>query len=126
MRFLRQFAFILARKTYQNRVLEASWAVRGASWRPLGASWARLGESWAHVGASSRRLAATWSVLERLECVFRRLGGRFYEIMLGYVGRPPGVRSSGGPGESPLIKMEKALRRKPYTEELLTESECRE
>jgi len=82
MRFLRQLAFILASKTYQNRVLEASWGVWGASWRPLGASWERLGASWAHVGASCGRLGASWSVFERLERVFRRPGRVQTEIII--------------------------------------------
>ena len=53
---LAQLGFILALKTCQNQILEASWGVLGASWRPLGASWARLG-----LGASRRRLGASWA-----------------------------------------------------------------
>ena len=60
------------------------------------------------------------------KCVFRRLGGRFYEIMLDHVGAPAGYAALLGRQEPPIIKTEKALRRKPYTEKLLTESECRE
>ena len=58
---LAQLGFILAPKTYQNRVLEPSWGVLGASWRPLGASWAHLGASWWRLGASGARLEASWA-----------------------------------------------------------------
>ena len=50
---LAQLGFILVPKTYQHRVLEASWGVLGASWSVLGSS---------------------WSVLERLGRVLGRLG----------------------------------------------------
>ena len=130
MRFLKQLAFILASKTYQNHVLEASWGVWGASWRPLGASWARLGASWAHVGASCRRLGASWSVFERLECVFRRLGGRFYEILLDYVTLARGTQVCLAARNPQLSRRRKPyegnLTQKNYLQRVSAESECRE
>ena len=111
MRFLYQLGFILAPKTYQNRVLEASWGVLGASWRPLGASWARLGASWAHLGTSWRRLGAS--------CV--RLGA-FWSLL----GRRPASRKPFSPAavvdafaqlgrrEPPIIKEKKDLVQQDY------------
>ena len=122
MRFLKQLAFILAPKTHQNHVLEVSWGVRGASWRRLRASWARLGASWAHVGASCRRLGASWSVFERLERVFRRLGGRVNEIMLG---NQRGTQLCLAPGK-PNYQDGENLTKETLHRKTTYESECRE
>ena len=59
------------------------------------------------------------------KCIFRRLGGRFYEIMLGYVGRPPG---NGGVRSSPVAPGKPTYQDGQYltNETLHRESECRE
>ncbi len=60
------------------------------------------------------------------KCVFRRLGGRVNEIMLAWRRGVAGYAALLGRQEPPIIKTDKTLRTKPYTEKLLTESECRE
>ena len=106
MRFLKQLAFISASKTYQNRVLEASWGVLGASWRPVGASWERLGASWDHVGAS-------WCVLERLRASGARLQTSGARSDGNYVIVGARLAAPAGPGEAQLSR-----RRKPYERNL--------
>ena len=69
MRFSCQVCSIFAPKTYQNLVLEASWAVLWASWRRLGAVLGRLGPSCKRLEASWRHRGPSWSVLERLGAV---------------------------------------------------------
>ena len=111
---------MLAPKTYQNRVLEASWGVWGASWgllRRLGRVLERLGLIWERPGGVLERLGRVFERLRAENCVrgaFRR--------KLCYARSQ--ARASGGPRGSPIIKTEETLRTKPHTEKLLTESEC--
>ena len=84
---------MLGPKTYQNRVLGASWGVLGASWAILGASCSVLGSS--------------WSVLERLGGVLERLGRvlkRPEWIMLPGV---PGTQLRRAPGGALLCAEER-------------------
>ena len=64
------------------------------------------------------------------KCVFRRLGGRVNEIMLGYVGAAAGYAAPAGPGKAHLSRRRKPyegnLTQKNYLQRVSAESECRE
>ena len=64
------------------------------------------------------------------KCVLRRLGGRFYEIMLDSVTVPRGTQLCGATGKAHLSRRRKPyegnLTQKKYLQRVSAESECRE
>ena len=90
----------------------------------LGRVLERLGLMWERPVGVLVRLGAYGARMER---VFKRLG--YVRMKLCYDPAAIGAgiggdRRSGGPQGSPIIKTKETLRTKPYTEKLLTESEC--
>ena len=122
-----QLGWNLASKIHQNLLLDSSWAVLWLSWAVLG----RLGGLLRRLEEASKTDTKKGAQIVGKKCVFRRLGGRVNEIMLALHGGRAGDAGLLRRQEPPIIKTEKALRRKPYTQKkylqrVSAESECRE